>query len=735
MLQAQIGIAESCPNLMWNEANQALCQRIGDMREATPEDDRQAVELIDKYLALCGTDPLTALSVQTTEPFKQTPRFNATVLHVVCELGLIGALDRILELCADPALLDLRMDDGATALFLSQISRPRANKDGAKALYMATRLVGSGADCFISRVAEGAHPLYTACQWGFLDAAKFLLSAMLASRGITEANRTDEALQEIVHKEDGKQSLLHAAVCRGKGYSVCRWLTSPECALLWPGRSRKVFLDYMPHGYPFTAFHEAASSDAIDMPTVRYLYDLGNFHTAAQLLDKVAYTSSRRSDCRITPLRNDVALIDFLYEKAALLPDFVSLEPTQTLWRIVGWFGAKDRYAQTAGMGYPMATAGMGYPIPASASDGADRGCSAHKALTIAKLVKRIIARYPQLFKPDHVLKCKKFLGNAKAGLGMQKGEASRLSVMIMLDWYPFDCDHLRTLISPGHRGEENSQIRVWIDRDVFSHYIRQFLARADCGDVDHHLLCDLMDHESSNHIPQLSATWTVFASRMQAPRPCLLKLTQALLKRDSAHRPFAIEHMRFILWARDNGLTPRSFALESLLYRCLPSLAPAFMKYLMRVGKGSCSAIFPCLAGFHSTPQYLRLLDTMVWNSSMRPTQFLARVWISSTRPQPSSSDRVSVVRRLKWIYNLRHMIKERGTRPERIVLGPKNRHNRLASALPSAASRVMIELLWEGTNPDLILTGLTPIGRQRVRRARSANTRGADTDRGEST
>lgn len=689
---------------MWSEANQVLCQQIADICQATPENDRKAIELIDNYLLHCGIDPMAALSVQTTKPFRESARFNATALHMVCELGLIKAFDHILELCSDPAFVNLRMDDGATALFLSQMATK--TKDGGKALYMATRLVESGADCFIPRTPEGARPLYSACQWGYLDAAKFLLSTMLAARGITEANRTDEGLREIVYRDHGKQSLLHAAVCQGMGYSVYRWLTSPECELLWPGRSRKAFMEYMPQGYPYTAFQEATFSKAIHMPTVRCLYDgLGNLYTAAQLVDHVIYTSSRNSDCRKTPLKHDLELIEFLYERASLLPDFVFLKPSQTLYRIVGWFGAKER-AEGA---------------PADRGD--DRGCSALKALAIAKLVERIIARYPQLFTPDHVLECKKMLVlSAKAGLKMQKGETSRLSVMIMLDWYPFDCDHLRTLIS-------HSRISVRIDSDVFSHYVRQFLVRTNGDEVDHHLLCNLMDHES--RLPQQSAIWMVFASHIKAPRSCLLKMTQTLLKRDTAHRPFAIEHVRFILWAHDNKLTPKGFALKSLLYRCVPSLVPAFMKHLMRVGKGLYPTIFHSLAGFYNAPQYLRLLDTMMWNSSMRPTQFLARLWISSRSDrQPSRSDRASVVRRLKWIYNLRHMIKERGTRDgsyfqERIVLGPKNAHNRLASALPPAASHVIVELLWEGTNPDLILTGLTPISSQSVRRKRKTSTR----------
>lgn len=334
--------------IMRDAALQTLCQTVADMWNVTLEDEQKAISLIDDYIACCGTDPLVALSAQTTQPFRATLRFGATILHIVCELGMIKPFDHILDLCSDPAFLNLRMDDGATALFVSQLARLRNNKDGAKALHMATRLVESGADCFVTRAVGGANPLYSACEAGFLEAAKFMLSVMLAARGVTETNRTDDwdvTVHDIVYKEQGAQSLLHAAVCSGRGYSVCRWLTSPECALLWPGRDLKAFVDYKPPDYtfPYTAFYESAVTSAIDMPTVRFLHGLGKPLTAEQLVDSVLGSSSTRSDDRRTSLKKDVKLIEYMYEKASALPDFAALRPSQTLCRVMGWLGAKFR--------------------------------------------------------------------------------------------------------------------------------------------------------------------------------------------------------------------------------------------------------------------------------------------------------------------------------------------------------------------------------------------------------
>lgn len=675
---------------MREELVQRLCQTVADMRDVTPEDERKVTEMIDNYISCCGTDPLVALSAQTTQPFK-TSRFGATILHVVCELGMIGAFDHILTLCSDPAFLNLRMDDGATALFVSQLARLSSNKDGAKALYMATRLVESGADCFITRTTGGATPLYCACEAGFLDAAKFMLSVMLAARGVTDRNRTDEAVRDVVYKEQGAQSLLHAAVCSGHGNSVCRWLTSPECALLWPGRDLRTFVDYKPPDYPYTAFYESAATSAIDMPTVRYLHGLGTPLTAVQLVDSVLGSSSTRSDSRRTSLEKDVELIEYMYEKASALPDFAALRPSQTLCRVIGWLGAKFR-------------------SPGADTNGLDEGCSVAKAQTIADLVVRLTARYPQLFTADHVSGCKKLIVDVtKTWWGRRRGEASRVSVMIMLDAYPFDSHHLRMLVNPSRLGPQHTNNSVSIDGGVFSHYARQFLARTDCGEADEQALCDLMD---TGH----SAAWPLFVADVQArhpdPRAFLRKMTSTLLKRDR-EGTFDVEHVRFILWARENKLTPSRFRFDSVLYRCASAVAPALFKYLMR---SRARVRATGVSGFvkFSSPVHPTLLYTMMWNTSMRPTQVLARMYVESMAPL-AAGQRVDVVRRLKWICNLRHMIRDRDARSSRIVLGPKT--GRPASPLPAPATHALIELLWEGKHLDLTVTGLAPVDRQRTR------------------
>lgn len=701
----RVGCHNRVTQIMHVAANN-LCRRMSRHENLATS---AVIGLIDAYVSASGVDALTALSVQTTYSMLLTGRRFCTVLHLSCEYGLVDVFDHILGLCCDPAFLNLRMDDGATALFLAQLQRPGRSKTETQVLHMTRRLVEGGADCFILRSVTGCSPLYAACESDFLGPAKLLLAAMLIAEGAEGAEggemsaRVEARLETIAYMKEGKGvSLLHASVCGGWGSGVCRWLMSPECAMLWPERSLVHFVNYCPCDYGFTALQEALWSDRLNLRCVSTLYECLQPHqySAQSLVETLLSFASKKSGERLTGVAEDVSLIEFLYEKASSLPDFTSLKESQTLVHVVGWFGSNRRR-------HKQLKTRLQTTFP-------DVACNLRCAAAIESLTRRLIGRYPALFTDTHVHACRRELMH-DVRLGVSGGEASRLSVMILLDWYPCDAAHLFKLLDP----------RLHFDTRIVGQYASKLLRRDSCaGELDEAVLYAAMGHVDGEMWASL--VLCVHASNSNARmifRTLVKRLTRSdvVVRQTATHAwKYNVNDVRFLVWAYRMRFGVR-LSLADVLYNCSPEISPSVFKHMVRLHPpwtklGSLSDLrFGAMV-------HPRLLGTVIWCTDITPTQLIARIFMQDVNESGSTftkAGRNEILSHARWVFNVRHMVKERSSSvtsrrtsdrklARRMVLGPRL-HNRRAQTmpLPLRVTRTLLELLWEGTEYSLDLKG----------------------------
>lgn len=669
---------DDCADDIVTHAND-LCHEAVKLRAT---DGRRVIELVNAYIVATSriADPSMALCVQSTRPFC-TGRRGATVLHLVCERGVIEAFDHVLDLCSVSIFLDLVMDDHATALYVAQL--PTKGKSDDDVLYMSKKLVDRGADCFISRVFNGwggTTPLYQACEFNRLEVAKFLLKTMLDARGITLDNfltrQCQERLQQVVYASISKYSLLHASVCvGGQCRAVFDWLISDECRILWPGGSLREFVNYSRDKYGRTALNEAARSTDICMYTIRKLYELGSGYTAVHLVNIT--NALNKSHVRQSSLATEIDFVTFMYEKASLCCDFNSLAPEHTLPHMVRWFGRTSGLLRTDYITFSNARA-------------------------ISDVILRLVDRYPSLFTPRYVSECReKALGQIRTS--DTEAATTALSVMILLGWYPCDELSLVNLFKTGLR----------FDEETLVYYARRFVRNADLTNIKQSTLRLIVAHGSLS----LRAVFiTEGQTRHSQPHQYFKHIATEIIRHNTKFKSeYDNDDARFLLWAFENRVVPQKFQLSDVLYRCAPSIACCLLKHMLLH-----SYRYRNFICFEKIVQP-RLLSTVVWNTSITPTQVFARMFIKDT-PVHSRAMRTEFVEQVLWVYNLRHMTKEpRKTKTEpvrkkgvagkqrqhiplecRIILGPKKKRMS-PKPLPFNVSQLLIELLWEGCTEPL--------------------------------
>lgn len=396
-----------------------LCRAIiGRARES------EIISLIDKFIVDSGLDTMTALCQVFTEPFK-TGRSNITVLHLACEIGLVKVFDHIMLLCSDPILLDKRMDDGATALFLANLLHQRPKTED-QSLYMTAELVKRGADIFMMRSKVMATPFYIACESGYLKSAKFLLQTVLETH--------PDRIKDIVYRQDVfGYSVLHCAVSVGSHSHVCRWLTSSECNVLWPDNDLVKFVQYST-SFRCPAIQCALAANTINMDNIKHLVECGCLKdtTTTFILNDLQQSAMKGSGRRIyIDVQAEEELIMYLYTLALSHSRPLITNVQQTIMNLFNWFGPQ---------------------------------CTLAKTRIIANVVARLIDAYPDVFTRDMLHRCKKELQRTK----------QIYSSAILLDWYDYTPWIFKSVL-------QNTRLQ----NEIVMHYITQYTDRVNRFDLD----------------------------------------------------------------------------------------------------------------------------------------------------------------------------------------------------------------------------------------------------------
>lgn len=693
---------------MYPLRNSALLSICNDFchRLSVEVDGQQAVCAIDKYIAETGLNPKEALCLQTTSPFRTTGRYGSTALHLICEFKWRNAFDHVMALCSEPEFLNKTMDDGATALFTAQLG---LNNDRTTliSLYMTEELVKRGANPFVARHrAGGATPLYIACEIGRLECAKYLLCAMIQQKAneINDACDTsqDTAMQSIIYRRDLKTTLVNASVTLGTHSCILEWLSSSECSMLWHDGSFEEILKYKHTAYTWDVLFESFNT-RINMRNVKHLCTFNYFSSkpADYFVDEVLKACSRRvctyKKRTLASLEQEIVFIEYMYEIASRRPDFLTLAPDRALYNIIGWLPDNGKIIF-------------------------------EEANLLAGAVRRLIKKYPQLFTDRFVNEFKTAVLTRwlQATDRPQQFQRVMLSVVIVLEWYPYTVSYLKNIVEAHRMCKGDSAVfNTFIDHDILLYYIKRFLIHAD---VDTDFTPILMFRVLGS--PLFTNIWQIFLSHAirHHVNPCtLIKATAQIVYRmgpgdrycNVRQVTLTDEHVRFLIWAREQGVSPKKFKFARLLAFCGPSIGCRVFRYLcfekhkVHMGLGSAFDFFH----LYNT----QVLYTIMWNTQIRPSQVLARMCIKGCVPTRN------YVASLRWIYNLRHLLREPSvtiqrqqgilkacaqSKEQRIVIGPKNTRS---MNMPDSVTRNLIELLWEG--PVCELSILNDVSLCRVR------------------
>lgn len=645
-----------------------LCERV---LEAS---DESAIVLVDAFILASGVDACLALCSQTTRRFEKTGRFGATVLHVVCERGLVATFDYILSLCSSLRLLDARMDDGATALYLTTgvhvIEKQRA------ALYIARTLIERGADCSIYRSYRGASPLYGACQNNMLDCARFMVQHLLDKGGVTRDNylRRDMQLyiRDVMLNSIIGSSILHASVIDAgkRGPDVCRWLTSPECAILWPLGSLSRFVNHewdfkwvhpLQLNYSFTPLRESVMARLPCVQVIRHLIELDVYKGRAEdtasyiLQDLVGMLGTRKG----TNLSTDITVVECLYEKASRLADFASCQPGLALSSI-----------------FSMACKWV---------------CSHKNVHAIAQLIRGLVGAYPTLFSK---LRLQATIAELLVAISRPIHTGFTVCAMIYLDWIPYDVKHFKILFDFKMR----SGTIVPVDACIMLHFVRRLTWTAggdETSRIDEHDLYSVISASCPDSWSTL-VSHIIYAHRGES-RALLARLAHNIVHGSGLGiKPglrFNANTVRFLLWAHHNEILPRDFRITSVIYRCPPCCSSALFEYLWRCRSPD---IVRLDGDIHA-----QLLGTIVWNTTLKPTQIIARIFVGGARRQ-GHIDAKTFTKHILWVYNVRSLVKLEQSTGDRMVIGPK-RSTTHTAPLPAAVTQTLIELLWRGEAESL--------------------------------
>lgn len=611
-----------------------LCRKI----IVPSADESEIIHLINDFVLLMTCDA-TALCQASKRPFA-TKLSGATVLHLACELGLTKVFDHILALCSDPILLNKRMSDGATALFLANVHRP--GKSEEKSLYMTTVLVDRGADMSLTRSRFSSSPFHVACEQGYLESAKFLLRAMLDKGfGIDDiAFRTNPLYDNSV-----PISVLQISVLSGLHSRVCRWLTSEDCKVLWTGGCVR---DFVRHSSSdgHTALTLALSAKTISMDNIICLVDSGALlepradHIFKSLLPVASKNSTRRS-------RPDLEeqLFEYLFEQAlqTRVDDFESKYPPDwTLLRIVcsGW--------------NPLSFA--------------------HTEMLV-RVVRKLIAMYPHVFTKGYVQKCK---------MTISKQYRFNPSA-ILLDLYPYDPGLLFKML------------KNFTTVPILTYYMRQYIAHTKQFNLNVRTLrLALLYYDPEIWRMALSFLLTTIPD----PTQCLVELAQII--DDDFNQGYgsklAVSEVRLLYHVHNKFPGVLKGSLVRILHSCSSDIASSLCWHMLR------DTPIASLLTFRKLCLDERLLFTIMWHSDVRPSQLLAKMVMNIEGPNfNTKSERQTMIRHLLWVYNLRHMIREkRGTQTFRIVLSPLG-PGHFRTPLPFKASESIVACVVRGEILDL--------------------------------
>jgi hypothetical protein len=645
------------PSMKDQEEYDALCVSI------TNSNDRDVVRMIDSWVS-AKDEPARDLlaSYRSVRPFKSTQRFGATLLHMVCDMGFIDAFEHILGLNSDPEFMNAKMDDGSTALHLCLIATRRNAKCDAIATAMTKALIARGADIFAIRDLTGAHAFFLACEYHNLEAAKLLLQAMLEALGICAQGQTAytcgpehvEALRRVLINSgaDGlHRTVLHASVAQGKGDRVCRWLTGPDCKMLWAGFDD--VLGVSGHGkYRRTVLAEALLAKEIHMPTIRYVCSLYVPPIPAYTL-LTSYFELRQT---LHPRVHD--LLEFLYDEAMSRP-----QPT-TPSRLDHHYD-RDSFHSSRLTSIIKRTASSSVPATVS-------------------LIRRLVDKYPQQLTP-HVIKL-----TAHTNYSIPNPDV--VSVLIMLDWFPYTCEACATIF----------QLESLLPKDIRMLYIQNL--RRQRGGIGALFLFNVMKFGEG-----CSDFWIQFvddSSRLRGDLETIIFCCRhGLCDRTLRRSPLCINHIRFIAGlhvSRFKSSPARTQFVETLSYckdahRILPVL---LARGILRIDS---TFIRNLGLGVVSQPP---LLKTVMWSSDVRPTQVCTCLAILIGYGDTISGSKFSwFMRDLIWIYNLRALIREpsTGTQTEfRMILGPRTSVPTPVLCLPVPVTRTILEFLWQGATPS---------------------------------
>lgn len=597
-----------------------LCNEIIELGVSKQQ---EIIQLIDKYLADTEIDTLTALCACTRRPFKKTNRLDATVLHLVCELGFTDVFDHIMLLCSNPIFLNRRMDDGSTALLLANMSRGR--KSETQVLHMTKTLVKNGASMFLYRDRVLATPFYIACEFGHLESASFLLQAML--------QKYPQNFDYVVYRQCRfRYTVLHASVSNGSHSDVCRWLTSPECKMLWPDNDLGKFVNYTTLVSGENALHTALLADSINMDNVRRLIECGATIDSGFLEKLLSLVQVRRAKGKSgqQDFGNETVLIEYLCD--------LGFAEHTTVLVLLSWFGSR---------------------------------CSFPEADMLASVIRKRIAGHHRSFTPKCVEKCKSHLVVAA------KTDMPEIySTAVLLDWYPYDPQVLDVMIS-----------FPCFPTEVIMHYIRRYAVCVHSFDVFPKTLKTVLEDEN---VTVWQALMTFLGCQHRHPNEIIFEVAD-LITLNYSYNDLTVRFL-YTVWRKAKGVID----IQHLLDQCSDGIASSL--YL------SLRTEFPTLeTNAFSNQRRDRLLFTVIWHGNMTPSQIVTRMFITGKNAYLTKH----MVRLMVMIYNIRHLLREKG-HGQRLILGARSA---VATATPSAplqplplfASKLIVAFLYLGTIVDM--------------------------------